>query len=123
LSELEADPGDDGRKRKRRVWTRHPRGPVEQSAPLDPVALAEGLPLATADGLWLIGQLGRADGPGLDPRTRALALFLVNRRSVPEPRRADESFICQVGLELEAPGGFVPRPNRTGEGERRDFDD
>jgi hypothetical protein len=123
VDELEADPAEEGRKRKRKVWTRHPRGPVEQRVPLDPIKLAAGLPLDTADGLWLVGQLGRADGPGLAPGTRALSLFIVNRRSVPDPRRADESFIFQVSLELEAAAGFVPRPNRTGEAERRDFDE
>jgi hypothetical protein len=123
VDELEADPAEEGRKRKRKVWTRHPRGPVVQSVPLDPAKLAAGLPLDTADGLWLVGQLGRADGPGLEPGTRALSLFIVNRRSVPDPRRADESFIFQVSLELEAAEGFVPRPNRTGEAERRDFDE
>ncbi|HEY8378328.1 MAG TPA: helicase-related protein, partial [Nannocystis sp.] len=115
-TEVEPDPARDGeRKRKVGVWVRHPRGPIPVEVPLDRERLTAGIPVPGAPGVVLIGTLGDAAGQGLDGGTQALAVFLVNQRSVPEDRKPDESFMFQVELELELAAGFAPRPNRTGE--------
>ena len=122
---VDTDPERDGPERKAktvRVWVRRPRGPAITSVPLDPERLAEGVPVTGADGIWLIGQIQPADGQGLPPGARALSLFVVNRRAVPEVARAEESFLFQVALAVEHPAGFLPRPNRSGE-RSDDFDE
>jgi len=124
LSEVDREPGPDGKSHgKRRLWTRHARGPFDVPVPLDAAALADdGIAVPGAPGVRLVGKLERGTGHGLDPDSRALSLFVVNRRAVPEPRRADESFLFQVELELEVPAGLCPRPNRALE-RSTDFDE
>ena len=121
--EIEAPPTAEGRKRKRKVWTRHPRGPIDTPVPLDAAALEKGIRVTDTDGIWLFGKLEPTEIRGLKQGTRALSLFVVNRRSTPEPGRADEGFLFQVSLELEATTGFVPRPDRTRESDRHGPDE
>lgn len=124
LSEVDREPGPDGKSRgKKRLWTRHPRGPIDVPVPLDAARLADdGIAITDAPSIRLVGKLERGTGHGLGPDSRALSLFIVNRRAVPEPRRADESFLFQVELELEVPAGLCPRPNRALE-RSTDFDE
>lgn len=95
-------------------WTRVPRSPLTLDLSLDGAALAKGSEIAP--GLWIEGQLGSARAPGLPPHTRALSVFVVNRRPIDEERPFDESCIFQVSLELQHTAGLVPRPNRRDEG-------
>ena len=124
LSEVDRPPGPDGKSHgKQRLWTRHPRGPFEVQVPLDAARLADdGLAVPGAPGVRLVGKLERGTGHGLGADSRALSLFIVNRRPVPEPRRADESFLFQVEVELVVPAGLCPRPNRALE-HSTDFDE
>jgi hypothetical protein len=122
---VDTDPQLDGPDRKAKtvkVWVRRPCGPALTLVPLDPESLAAGVPVTGAPGIWLIGQIQAADGQGLPSGARALSLFVVNRRAVPEIARAEEHFLFQVALTVEHPAGFLPRPNRTGE-RSDDFDD
>jgi hypothetical protein len=122
---VDTDPQLDGPDRKAKtvkVWVRRPCGPALTLVPLDPERLAAGVPVTDAPGIWLIGQIQAADGQGLPSGARALSLFVVNRRAVPEIARAEEHFLFQVALTVEHPAGFLPRPNRTGE-RSDDFDD
>lgn len=109
---------------RRIVWRRQPRAPVAVELPLDPRVILKGVPLPGEPGVWLRGRLADADGRGLPPGTRALSLFVVNQRGsgdLGEPgesgdtRQADKRYLFQVGLDIEHPHGFVPRPNARGE--------
>ncbi|WP_437638738.1 DISARM system helicase DrmA [Sorangium sp. So ce854] len=105
---------DDPRKRKV-VWRRVPQPPRSVELSLDARAVEEGLPLPDTPGIQVCGKLEPADAPGLSG-TRALSLFVVNRRQPGERGQQDAQFIFQVELELQYARGFVPRPNRQGEG-------
>lgn len=98
---------------KARRWTRTPRSPQSLALPLDARALERGREIAP--GLWIGGHLAAASAPGLPLGTRALSVFLVNRRRLAEGRPFDESCIFQVSLELRHAAGLVPRPNRRDE--------
>ncbi len=104
-----------GESRQRRFWRRQPRLPLSLDLPLDRPQLARGIELPEAAGVWLQGRLEVAAAPGLAAGTRALSLFVVNRRGKGEQGRADERYMFQVSLELECGDGFVPRPNWRGE--------
>jgi hypothetical protein len=118
--------GQEDRKKKRKssrqLWRRVPRQPVTVEVRLRPDAVARGFELPGTDGIWLRGRLRTVDGaPDLrpvPPGTRALSLFVVNRRGPGERGRQDEKFIFQVCLEVEVGfgNGIVPRPNRRDEG-------
>lgn len=56
----------------------------------------------------------RGVAPGLDAGTRALSLFLVNRRPVPEKGPLDEACVFQVSLEVRPEAGLRPRGNPQG---------
>lgn len=99
--------------RKTQRWTRVPRTPLTIELELDGARLARGTELAP--GLWIEGQLGVASAPGLPPDTRALSVFVVNRRPIDDARPFDESCIFQVSLELRHAAGLVARPNRRDE--------
>lgn len=103
------------RRRGRPLWRRVPRPPVVLRVPLDPARLAKGLPIPESGGAVLFGNLKPASAPGLPAGTRALALFVVNRREPREKPLQDEAFMFQVGLEVRHPRGLVARPNRQGE--------
>lgn len=112
-------PGERRRKaRSRPYWRRMPRRPVTTSVPLNRKRIAEGFPLPGSAGVWLAGKLAPVDrAPGLPEGAQALSLFVVNRRPPGERGRRDESFLFQVRLEVECPGGgIVPRSNRRDEG-------
>ncbi len=112
----EGDSAEGARERSRYVWTRIPRTPSPIRVPLDPELLAAGVEVPDSDGVILIGQIGSADVKGLPKGTRALALFLVNRRQPSTVKgRADEAFLFQASLELHHDGGFVARADRRGE--------
>jgi hypothetical protein len=95
---------------KRRTWVRQSREPVVVDMALEPDAIARGVRLDVPKDVWLAGRLGEVTSPGLEAGTRALSLFVVNRR-VPSPGRQAEQFLFQVSLDLEYERGFVPRRN------------
>ena len=117
----EEQPAGDGKKR-RVGWRRVPQPPRDVDLVLSSSEVEAGKPVPDARGIFVCGKLEPADAPGLPPGTRALSLFVVNRRPAGEKGRQDEQFIFQVKLELSCVGGFVQRPNRQGE-DARDFDD
>jgi hypothetical protein len=107
--------GEEADGRRKHEWRRMPRGPVEVDVPIEPQVLANGIPLPGFPDLVLTGVVEKAEAPGLAKGTRALSLFLVNRRR-PAPRgREDEAYIFQVELEIASAKGFTPRPNVRGE--------
>lgn len=112
----------EGDKRAAPLWRRTAKGPISVTLPLDAKALLTGVPLPGSDGVRLVGQIRQVSAPGLEDGTQALAVFVVNRREAPA-QRADQAFMFQVELELHSTEGFLPRPNRTGEGGDRDPDD
>ena len=99
-------------------WTRVPKEAVSVDVLVDAAALAKGHEMAP--GIFIEGHLGEAKAPGLAPATRALSVFVVNRRAVAEERRFDESCIFQVGLEVRHGGGLMARPNRQDEESEED---
>ena len=56
-----------------------------------------------------IGQL--IDGAELPPDTRAISIFVVNRRTPAPDDRKDEAFAFQVCLEVATNGRFLARPD------------
>jgi hypothetical protein len=113
---------EDNPKRKKTRWKRRPYEPRTVSVALDRDALSEGVYLPDTLAVRLCGKLEIASAPGLPEGTRALSLFVVNERPTGEKGRADESFVFQVSMTARYAQGFVPRPNRQGEG-RTDIDD
>ncbi len=103
-------------KRKAKVWRRVPQPPRTVSIPLRPKDVVDGRSLPDTPGVRVCGELEDADAPGLQPGTRALSIFVVNDRTPGEKGRADEQFLFQVEMEIHYARGFVPRPNRQGEG-------
>jgi hypothetical protein len=97
-------------------WLRVPHAPVAVRVPLTMAALLRGVDVPGSDGLVVMGKLGKGDAPGLLPGTRALSLFVVNRRAEVERRRADLAYAFQVGLEVAWGPGLVARPNRQHDG-------
>ena len=95
------------------AWTRRAVGPLSKVVPLDARALRRGWEIAP--GLWIEGHLGVAKAPGLPEGTRALTLFVVNRRSVAGVTLLDAACVFQVELSVRFEGGLVPRPNRRDE--------
>jgi len=110
LAESRVVEGDEG-ERPNQVWRRYPRPPATVELPLDERQLAHGLAVPNTSGIVLVGKLKSADAPGLRPGTRALAVFVVNRRAPGPKGREAEEFIFQVRLELACDAGFEPRPN------------
>lgn len=104
------------RKKKRVVWRRVPQPARSVELPLVVSEIEKGRSLPDTPGIRVCGELVAADAPGLLPGTRALSLFVVNERTPGEKGRQDEQFIFQVEMALCFEPGFVPRPNRQGEG-------
>ena len=104
------------RKKKRPVWRRVPQPPRSVELPLESAKIEKGCSLPDTPGVRVCGKLEAADAPGLASGTRALSLFVVNERTPGEKGRQDEQFIFQVEMTLSFEPGFVPRPNRQGEG-------
>jgi len=99
------------------AWRRLQIDWIETQLRLSPETIAHGVPVANQ--VWLQGRLadaGRGDG------SRALALFLVNRRPLDEGPARDESLLFQVEYELRCSAGFLARPDLSGHGSR-DLDD
>lgn len=105
----------DGKKKKA-VWRRVPQPPRTVTLPLDEDAVDKGRALPDTPGIRVCGKLETADAPGLPPKARALSVFVVNERTPGEKGRIDEQFIFQVQMEVAFERGFLPRPNRQGEG-------
>ncbi len=104
-------PAADGRTRRR--WKRTPRRETLTVA-LDPGAKAEGdsqeLPVARS-GLVLAVVQRPAAAPGLAPDTRAVSIFLVNRRRPAPKDRRDEACAFQAALEAKCDAGWAARPD------------
>jgi hypothetical protein len=102
----------EGRRQPFRWWRRKPKQTITVKVPLDPAELEAGTRLPDTVGLVLAGQIRDAEkAHGVPPGTRALAIFLVNKRPPGDKGRRDEQFIFQVELEVECSEGVVPRPN------------
>ncbi|HRI71485.1 MAG TPA: hypothetical protein PK156_44935, partial [Polyangium sp.] len=103
--------------RGQRVWKRNPRQTIPVPVPLDPATLENGITLPNTVGIRLIGQIKPVEhARGIPEGTRALALFVVNRRGQGDRGRRDEEMIFQVELEVECAEGIFPRPNVADEG-------
>ncbi len=77
-------------------------------------------PAPVGDGLEVVTSVRRIRRPndlrGLSAKTRAVSVFLVNRRNAIEGRDdlKDKAFVFQVSLTVEGNQAFVPRPNPRG---------
>jgi hypothetical protein len=106
-------------------WKRHERRQTvtvtlqgeKADPPVAPVPESNGLEIVTS-----VRRIRRPeDLPGLPAGTRAVSVFLVNRRTPMEGQEdlKDTQFAFQAGLVVESDEPFVPRPNPRG----RDADD
>ncbi|MCA9543982.1 MAG: hypothetical protein KC613_06310, partial [Myxococcales bacterium] len=108
-------------KRPRRHWKRVPYV-VDAVVPLTLGELPR-VRVPNTGGLELEGRLEATHGvTGLADGTRALSLFLINRRMEQEPKEL--GWVFQVSLELQPPPGqaFVARPDLRA-ADSRDLDD
>ena len=96
------------KKTRRPNWRRVPHPAYVVELPLDAARLAKGAPITELAGVSIEGKLGESSTPR--PGTRALSLFVVNRRSPGERGRRDAQMLFQVSLEVTFAGGFVARP-------------
>ncbi len=96
------------KKTRRPSWRRVPHPPYPVVLPLDVAALARGVAIAELAGVTIEGKLGESSTPR--PGTRALSVFVVNRRPAGERGRRDETMLFQVSLEVAYAGGFTARP-------------
>ncbi len=115
-ADYRAEKREDEDGKPRLAWRRLPREPVVVELALDPATLSDCVGLPGAGGVGLVGQIKPVAAPGLPAGTRALSLFVVNRRPPAAKNRSDEAFIFQVGLMIAAPDRIIPRPNQRGEG-------
>jgi hypothetical protein len=112
----------EGRKRPKDHWRRVAHPPKTATLGLSPAEVEKGVMVPDTTGVWVRGKVAQAEAPGLAPGTRALSLFVVNQRPVPEKPPFDEAYLFEVGMALEYAPGFVARPNRRGEN-ASDWDD
>lgn len=105
----------DGSTAPKRHWRRHPRPPMDVTLPLETKRLEHGVEVPDATGVWLMGRLATTEARGLPPGSRALSIFLVNRRGAGEKGKQDEKFLFQVRLDVDYERGFLARPNWRGE--------
>lgn len=105
---------------RRLNWQRVPRTPVTVTLALDAKELVAGREVH--EGIFLVGHLGVAKAPGIPKGTRALSLFVVNRKEPGKKGRYDEEYLFQISLEVAFAAGLVERPNRRDEGSD-DWDD
>jgi hypothetical protein len=99
----------DGVKKTRRpCWRRKPHPAYAVVLPLDPATLAAGVRIPELTGVVIAGKLGESSTP--KPGTRALSMFVVNRRAAGERGRRDAQVLFQVSLEVRYEGGFLARP-------------
>ncbi len=116
----------EGRKKPKAGYKRVPRAPAIVPVPLDAKKIRKGLDVPGSAGFRLTGKLEtmKASGP-LAEGTRALSLFLVNDRSIDDPKHKperEEKTAFQVAMTVRSAQGILARPNRTGE-RATDFDD
>lgn len=99
-------------------WVRTPREHVVsiqlvgEAATESPASLGDGLEVVTS-----VRRIRRPDDlRGLSAKTRAVSVFLVNRRNAIEGRDElkDKAFVFQVSMTVEGNQPFVPRPNPRG---------
>ena len=106
----ELDPGHI-----RKHWKRIARNPKPIRLPLDPTKLTEGVPVPDSRGLVLIGHLREVGtamhAAGLADGSRALSLFLVNRRTPMAGNERDAAYAFQVEMSVSASCPILPRPN------------
>lgn len=116
---------EDGEKgRGKKHWRRTPHPQRRIAVPLDAETIRKGVAHPDVPGIQLKGRLAtfeRAIGE-LAIGTRALSLFLVNEQRLGADDDRDEKTLFQVQLALDCAGGFLPRPNRTGEAADDDLD-
>src|SRR5690606_2954058 len=97
--EVEED-AEGNRKQRRlaKLWSRLPKFPEVIELLLDPVQLREGVEVPDSGGLTIFGHLKEAhlDITQLEPGTRAVSLFLVNRRTAAGKGERDTAYAFQV---------------------------
>jgi hypothetical protein len=96
------------KKTRRPFWRRKPHPDYSVVLPLDPAKLAKGVRIEELGGVSIEGKLGESSTPR--PKTRALSIFVVNRRSAGERGRRDQQMLFQVSLEVQYAEGFLARP-------------
>lgn len=76
----------------------------------DPLFFASGVAVPESRGLFLVGLVETIRGvDGIPDGTRALSVFLVNRRQPERPGYRDAAYVFQVELELILASGFFGR--------------
>ena len=81
------------------------------------VARADHYRVAEDDGLWLhadVRPIDTAGITGIPAGTRAVSVFLVNRRE-PDEDNPDLAYAFQAEIEIRSERAFVPRPDLRGE--------
>ncbi|MCA9677588.1 MAG: DISARM system helicase DrmA [Myxococcales bacterium] len=96
------------KKTRRPFWRRKPHPAYEVVLPLDAAALVGGTRIPALTGVSIEAKLGESSTP--KQGTRALSVFVVNRRAAGERGRRDAQMLFQVSLEVRYEGGFLARP-------------
>ena len=112
--EVGAKPDVEWHRRERRESVTVRLGAATAEPPVAPVPESGGLEIVTS-----VRSIRRPeDLAGLPAGTRAVSVFLVNRRVPVEGREElkDTTFIFQGSLAVESDKPFVPRPNPRGRG-------
>lgn len=114
---FERKPTGEWKRSERNAVLRIPL-PAQQAGPVS-------TPVPEMNGLEIVTSVRRVRSleelPGLPAGTRAVAIFLVNRRTPEEePALKDRRFVFQATLVVQCSASFVPRPNPRG---RQDGDD
>ncbi len=106
-------------------WRRSPTQSRTETVNLKDDSLhGDGVRIKDSRGLRLQGQVEAVgDVPGLPPGTRAVSLFLVNRRAGEAPGYRDAAYVFQVELQVRCTQGFVGRQDRSAEGDHHDLDE
>ncbi|MCA9580344.1 MAG: hypothetical protein KC416_01040, partial [Myxococcales bacterium] len=113
------------REDRKQYWRRRPFPEVTLSVPLDAATLKKGIPVTGMPSVALEGVIGTVESDlsvEVPAGTKAVSLFVVNRRAVPDRRLRDEETLFQVQLSVHSPEALVPRPNRKGERSTKDMD-
>jgi len=103
-------------------WQRHERQETVRVLLKGEKADPSPAAVPNSNGLEIVTSVRRVRGlehlPGLPAGTRAVSVFLVNRREVHEgpDELKDSVFAYQTHLTIEADRPFVPRPNPRGRG-------
>jgi hypothetical protein len=99
---------DGVKKTTRPSWQRVAHPPYEVRLPLDAAEVARAHRIVDLPGISIEGALGVSASPVAG--TRALSMFVVNRRAEGERGRKDVQCLFQVSLELRYEPGFLARP-------------